>query len=65
MWYVDAELDTNQFSRDIPTRWNSTYELLNDSNDYKELLCDQYYSYKFIFSAMGCMQKYFGYLKSF
>ena len=31
---------TKQFSRDFPIRWNSTYELFNDSNDYKKLLCD-------------------------
>jgi hypothetical protein len=29
-----------RFPRDVPTRWNSTYELLNASNNYKELLCD-------------------------
>ena len=28
-----------RFSRDVPTRWNSTYELLNESFSYKELLC--------------------------
>ena len=28
-----------RFSRDVPTRWNSTYELLNQSFEYKVLLC--------------------------
>ena len=27
-----------KFSRDITTRWNSTYKLLNESVEYKELL---------------------------
>ena len=27
-----------RFSRDVPTRWNSTYELLNQSFEYKDLL---------------------------
>ena len=29
-----------RFSRDIPTRWNSTYKLLCQSDEYKDLLCD-------------------------
>ena len=29
-----------RFSRDVPTRWNSTYKLLCQSDEYKELLCD-------------------------
>ena len=29
-----------KFSSDILTRWNSTYKLLCQSNEYKELLCD-------------------------
>ena len=28
-----------RFPKDVPTRWNSTYELLNESFDYKDLLC--------------------------
>ena len=28
-----------KFPRDVPTRWNSTYQLLQDSFQYKELLC--------------------------
>ena len=29
-----------RFACDVPTRWNSTYKLLCQSNEYKELLCD-------------------------
>ena len=29
-----------RFSRDVPTRWNSTYKSLCQSDEYKELLCD-------------------------
>ena len=29
-----------RFSRDVPTRWNSTYKLLCQSDEYKDLLCD-------------------------
>ena len=29
-----------RFSRDIPNRLNSTYKLLCQSDEYKELLCD-------------------------
>ena len=29
-----------RFSRDVPTRWNSTYKLLKQSEEYKKLLCD-------------------------
>ena len=29
-----------RFSRDVSTRWNSTYKLLYQSDEYKELLCD-------------------------
>jgi len=29
-----------RFPRNVLTCWNSTYKLLNDSNNYKELLCD-------------------------
>ena len=28
-----------RFPKNVPTRWNSTYELLNESFDYKDLLC--------------------------
>ncbi|KAI3474587.1 hypothetical protein Pfo_029589, partial [Paulownia fortunei] len=28
-----------KFPRDVPTRWNSTYRLLEESIDYKDLLC--------------------------
>ena len=28
-----------RFSRDVPTRWNSTFELLKESHNYSELLC--------------------------
>ena len=33
------EKRARRFSRDVPTRWNSTYELLNQSFEYKDLLC--------------------------
>ena len=29
-----------RFSCDIPTHWNSTYKLLCQSDEYKDLLCD-------------------------
>ena len=29
-----------RFPLNVPTCWNLTYKLLNNSNDYKELLCD-------------------------
>jgi hypothetical protein len=29
-----------KFARDVPNRWNSTYELLNASNKYSGLLCE-------------------------
>lgn len=28
-----------RFSKDVPTRWNSTFKLLNQSFEYKDLLC--------------------------
>ena len=29
-----------RFSYDVPTRWNSTYKLLCQYDEYKKLLCD-------------------------
>ena len=29
-----------RFSHDVLTHWNSTYKLLCQSNEYKEMLCD-------------------------
>ena len=29
-----------KFARDVPTRWSSTYKLLCQSDEYKELLYD-------------------------
>ena len=29
-----------RFAHDVSTRWNSTYKLLCQSDEYKELLCD-------------------------
>ena len=29
-----------RFSRNVQTRWNSTYKLLCQSDEYKNLLCD-------------------------
>ena len=29
-----------RFSHDVPTRWNSMYKLLYQSDEYKDLLCD-------------------------
>ena len=34
-----------KFPRDVPHRWNSTYELLNQSFSYKELLCTFFANY--------------------
>ena len=32
-----------RFSRDVPTHWNSTYKLLCQFDEYKDLLCDFMY----------------------
>ena len=62
------------FSRDVPTRWNSTYELLNDSNAYKELFCDFNYSVILMLTILVKLMYIFinemhaqvlGYLKNF
>ena len=29
-----------RFARDVSTCWNSTYKLICQSDEYKELLCD-------------------------
>jgi hypothetical protein len=41
-----------KFSKDVPTRWNSTYELLNESFEYRQLLC------KFITNHVSQVQLY-------
>ena len=41
-WYIFCRAHNKRpkkFPRDVPTRWNSTYELLNELFAYSELLC--------------------------
>ena len=39
-FYESRNMRPVRFSRDVPTRWNSTYKLLCQSNEYKDLLYD-------------------------
>ena len=37
--YANNGKTLKHFSKDIPTHWNATYKLLNQSFEYKDLLC--------------------------
>ena len=39
-FYESRNMHGIRFSRDVPTRWNSTYKLLCQFDEYKNLLCD-------------------------
>lgn len=36
----ENDMHPKRFSKDVPTRWNSTYDLLNDSYKYRHALCN-------------------------
>ena len=39
-FYESCNMLLVRFAHDVSTRWNSTYKLLCQSDEYKELLCD-------------------------
>ena len=41
---VQAGLPPKRFPRDVPTRWNSTFNLLSSTIQYKDVLCSFFFT---------------------